>query len=105
MFGYVRQASGEPNTFIPMRRNSERNDAVYNINLRASKAFVLGHLSSKLFMTVDNLLNTDDLTIRTENRNLTGIAPPANPGQVSGNSPLSALQLDSERRFGRRFEV
>jgi hypothetical protein len=105
MFGYVRQASGEPNTFIPMRRNSERNDAVYNVNLRASKAFVLGRLSSKFFMTVDNLLNTDDLTIRTENRNLTGIAPPSNPGQPPRDSPLSVLQLDSERRFGRRFEV
>jgi hypothetical protein len=72
-----------------MRRNSERNDAVYNINLRASKAFVLGRLSSKLFMTVDNLLNSDDLTIKTENR----------------NSPDAALQLKSERRFGRKFEV
>ena len=72
-----------------MRRNSGRNHAAYNVNLRASKAFVLGRLSSKLFMTVDNLLNSDALTIHTETR----------------NSPEGALQLDSERRFGRRFEV
>mgnify|MGYP001598216426 CR=1 FL=1 len=89
VFGYVRQTLGQEPTFVPMRRNSERNDAVYNINLRASKAFVLGRLSSKLFMTVDNLLNSDDLTIKTENR----------------NSPDAALQLKSERRFGRKFEV
>jgi hypothetical protein len=88
MFGYVQEEGGEP-VFIPVRRNSERNGAVYNINLRASKAFVLGRLSSKLFMTADNLLNSDDLTIHTENR----------------NAAEHALQLDSERRFGRRFEV
>lgn len=40
-------------------------------------------------MTVDNLLNSDALTIDTVNR----------------NSPSTALQIDSERRFGRRFEV
>jgi hypothetical protein len=89
VFGYVTQPRGQEPTFVPMRRNSERNDAVYNINVRASKAFVLGRLSSKLFMTVDNLLNSDDLTIKTENR----------------NSPDAALQLKSERRFGRKFEV
>ena len=89
VFGYVRQPRGQEPAFVPMRRNSERNDAVYNINLRASKAFVLGRLSSRLFMTVDNLLNSDDLTIKTENR----------------NSPDAALQLESERRFGRKFEV
>lgn len=89
VFGYVRRLSGQPNTFIPVRRNSGRNAAAYNINLRAHKAFVLGRLSSKLFMTVDNLLNSDALTIDTVNR----------------NSPSTALQIDSERRFGRRFEV
>ncbi|MBI1950303.1 MAG: carboxypeptidase regulatory-like domain-containing protein, partial [Acidobacteria bacterium] len=68
-FGYVRRQSGEPTTFIPVRRNSERNDAAYSVNLRASKAFVLGRLSSKLFITADNLLNSDALTIFTENRN------------------------------------
>ena len=103
MFGYVRQ-EGE-HTFIPMRRNSERNDAVYNINVRASKAFVLGRLSSKLFMTVDNLLNSDDLTIHSENRNSTEIVPQADVVQRLLNSPVSPLQLDSERRFGRRYEV
>jgi TonB dependent receptor/Carboxypeptidase regulatory-like domain/TonB-dependent Receptor Plug Domain len=76
---------------IPERRNSRRNPSVYNINVEAHKAFVLGKMNSKLFLTVENLLNTDDITIFTYE--------PSSPDRGG------ALQLDSERRFGRRFEI
>ncbi len=85
----VQTASGAE--FIPTRRNSRRNAAVYNINVRASKGLVLGKLNSKIFINVDNLLNTDDLTIF----NYVPDAP--NRG--------GALQLESIRRFGRRYSL
>ncbi len=77
--------------FVRQRRNAHRNPPVYTINLDAKKAFVLGKLNSKLFITVENLLNTDDIRIFTYE--------PDAPNR-QGN-----LQLDAERRFGRRFEV
>jgi Carboxypeptidase regulatory-like domain/TonB-dependent Receptor Plug Domain/TonB dependent receptor-like, beta-barrel len=77
--------------FQPIERNSLRNHPIYNIDLLARKAFVLGRFNSKLFITVENLLNTDDLTI-------TQYEP-----QVDDRA--GAFELTSERRFGRRFEV
>ncbi len=70
-----------------VRRNSQRNRAVLNVNVRAQKAFVVGRLNSKLFVSVDNLLNSDDLRILSLDRN-TDVTP-----------------IDSERRFGRRYEL
>ena len=52
---------------------------------------MLAKLNSKLFLTVKNLLNTDDLEIT--------YYEPAAPDRGG------ALQLISERRFGRRFEI
>ena len=98
LFGSIhRIPPGQPDptnagyAFFPERRNSRRNAAVYNINVEARKAFVLGKLNSKLFLTVENLLNTDDLEIT--------YYEPAAPDRGG------ALQLISERRFGRRFEI
>ncbi|HXH28884.1 MAG TPA: TonB-dependent receptor, partial [Candidatus Polarisedimenticolia bacterium] len=77
--------------FVPIERNSLRNPAIYNIDLLARKAFVLGRFNSKLFITVENLLNTDDLHIIYY--------------EPQAEDKGGALQLNSERRFGRRFEV
>lgn len=77
--------------FEPENRNSNRNVSWYNINLNATKSFVMGRLNSKLFLAVDNLLNTDDLNITFYN-----------PSQSNQNNQL---QLVSTRRFGRRFQV
>ncbi len=89
LYGFV---SEDPATgFVQLRRNSERNDAVYNIDLQVQKSFVMGTFNSKLFLTVQNLLNSDDLTIYT-----------FTPDAVNKNG---IVQLDSERRFGRRFEI
>ncbi len=77
--------------FEPETRNSQRNDSWYNINVLATKSFVLGRFNSRLFFNVENLLNSDDLTITS-----------FNPGQsnTQGN-----LELVSTRRFGRRFGI
>jgi hypothetical protein len=77
--------------FVRERRNLRRNPDAYEINVEAKKAFVIGRMSSKLLLTVENLLNTDDLTIFTYQ--------PSQPNRGG------ELQLDAERRFGRRFEV
>lgn len=91
LFGQVlRNPSGDP-VFDPVQRNSRRNPSQYNIDVRAQRAFVLGKFNSKLFITVENLLNTDDLRISEYD--------PASPDR--GGS----LQVVSERRFGRRFEL
>jgi hypothetical protein len=86
--------------FQPLRRNTERNDAVYDFIIRAKKSFVLGRTSAAIFLEVFNLLNSDDLRIYTYEPDLAG-------GSVAGNKTVAAdrLQLDAERRFGRRWQV
>jgi outer membrane receptor protein involved in Fe transport len=69
--------------YVRLHRNTERNHAFYNIDVRAEKALVLDRLNSKLYLTVDNLLNTDDLTVYA----------------------LRSEAVDASRRFGRRFQV
>jgi hypothetical protein len=77
--------------FEPENRNSRRNDSWYNINLNATKSFVMGRLNSKLFLAIDNLLNSDDLTITFYN-----------PAQSNTNNQL---ELVSTRQFGRRYQI
>jgi hypothetical protein len=72
-------------------RNSRRNASVLNINTQATKSFVIGRFNSKLFLSIDNLLNRDDLTID----NYFPFAP--NRG--------GALQLQATRKFGRRYQI
>jgi hypothetical protein len=81
--GPALDASGDP-VFVPQRRNSERNAAFLNIDLRAQKSFVIGRTAARLFLTVDNLLNSDDLDV---------------------NLRYPGGQVEAERRFGRRFEI
>jgi hypothetical protein len=52
---------------------------------------VIGRTTERLFATVDNLLNTDNLTVHSYSPN----------NAITSGSP----QLDSERRFGRRIEL
>ena len=90
LYGYV-TTEGNDRRFVRVNRNSERNASVYNINVQVQKNFVLGKLNSRLFLTVENLLNSDDLTIFS-----------FTPTATNKNG---SLELDSERRFGRRFEI
>ncbi len=77
--------------FEPSRRNDQRNDPILLINLHADKAFVLGKLNSKLFFDIQNILNRDYLRIY--------FYEPASPDRGG------ALQIISERNFGRRFQI
>ena len=93
LYGYVpdRADALGNRRFVLLRRNDHRNAPILTINAEAQKSFVLGKLNSRFFFTIANLLNKDDLRIFSYQ--------PASPDR-SG-----ALQLDSERRFGRRFQI
>ena len=90
LFGRILPADPKP-VFVPENRNSRRNQPILNIDLQATKSFVMGRFNSKLFLAVQNLLNTDDLSITTYQ--------PDNPNRGG------ALQIDAERRFGRRYQL
>ena len=98
-FGYSQRTPGGPVKFVPEARNSRRNDAVLDLNLRAKKALVVGKYSSGLFLEVFNLLNRDDLRVYTYE--------PDRAATFDANGLLvrGPLQLDAGRRFGRRFQV
>jgi hypothetical protein len=104
-FGYVEgilDDNGQPDRrFRTMSRNSERNHAVYDFNVRAKKSFVIGRTSGALFVEVFNLLNSDDLRIMTFQR------IPGGSGLTSADVGVGGqrLQLDATRRFGRRYQV
>jgi hypothetical protein len=103
-FGFVEDfldEDGQPDRrFKTVSRNSERNHAVYDFNVRVKKSLVIGRTSAAMFLEVFNVLNSDDLRVFS-------FAP--NQGAAAGTSdvPLvpGALQLDATRRFGRRFQV
>ncbi len=90
LYGYV-DTDNNSQTFVRVNRNSERNAAVYNIDLQVQKSFVMGKLNSRLFLTVQNLLNSDDLTVFSY--------------RPAASNKNGVLELNSERRFGRRFEI
>jgi hypothetical protein len=92
LFGYIPEPSEDPDrTFKIVRRNTQRNNPYYLIDVRGEKAFVLGKLSSKFFLTIENLLNEDVLDVVSYEP-----SAPNRGGQ---------LQLDSVRLFGRRFQI
>ncbi|HXU12117.1 MAG TPA: hypothetical protein VN898_09145, partial [Candidatus Binatia bacterium] len=99
-FGFSQTTEGEQAVFVPELRNSRRNDAELNVNLRAKKALVLGKFSSAVFFEVYNLLNRDDLRVYT-------YEPDRGAGSGSDELGLRSipLQVDATRRFGRRFQV
>lgn len=90
LFGTI-QNNNEGGVFTGENRNSRRNASILTINAQATKSFVIGRFNSKLFLAIDNLLNRDDLTIN----NYFPTAP--NTG--------GRLQLDAERKFGRRYSI
>jgi hypothetical protein len=99
VYGFASREGGTLH-FEPLQRNTERNDSVYDFNLRVKKGFVLGRTSAAVFLEVYNVLNSDDLRIFT-------FEPDQGGDSVTGNKTIAAdrLQLDAERRFGRRFQV
>ncbi|HEV8701378.1 MAG TPA: hypothetical protein VGV60_08925, partial [Candidatus Polarisedimenticolia bacterium] len=99
-FGYTLLASGQEPRFIPVRRNSGRNDSILDLNLRVRKAVVIGRTAAALVFEVFNVLNSDDLRILT-------YEPTPDIFQVTldTRTPQGPLQIDAIRRFGRRFQV
>jgi len=91
LFGQIRRTSTGDDVFVPERRNSRRNDPILSIDLKATKAFMIGRFNSKLFLTIDNVLNQDTLVISS---------------YVPGSSDRGgSQQLVAEREFGRRYSV
>jgi len=99
LYGVVAR-QGNAVVFEDEQRNSRRNGSVFDLNLRASKNFVIGRHAAGLFLEVFNLLNSDDLRIYTVDPSRTSGFDPS--GSVSVAGPL---QLDATRSFGRRWQV
>ena len=101
-YGYTERDAAGQARFVTVGRNSERNRAAYDLNVSARKNFVLGSRLGALSFEVFNVLNSDDLRIFTyEPALLSG----ADGNRASAAGPRGPLQIDGERRFGRRFQV
>ena len=98
-YGYT-VLEGNQLKFVPLPRNSERNAAVLDINLRARKNFVIGRTTAAVSLEVFDLLNTDDLRIYTYEPNRGEGFDLAQKKTVSG-----PIQIDATRQFGRRFQI
>jgi len=98
LYGYT-ALQGNQFQFVTLRRNSFRNASTYDFNLRASKTVVLAHKAASVFFEVFNLLNSDDLRVFTyEPVKITRF----DPSDPASGTPL---QLDAQRRFGRRWQI
>ena len=101
-YGYTVAEPGQNLRFVQLHRNSERNDAVFDVNLQARKMIVLGRRSAALSFEVFNLLNRDDLRI------ISYEPTPFSQTHLAADAvltPSGPLQINGERRFGRRFQV
>ncbi len=100
-YGYTTRTpgSGQKAEFVSVGRNSLRNSAVYDFNVRAKRTLVIGKTAAAIFLEVFNVLNTDDLRIRTFEPTAPNLF---NTTEITGQGPL---QLDATRRFGRRFQL
>lgn len=108
-FGYsekIINAEGDPElVFRTLPRNSERNPAFYDFNFRARKTMVFGKVSAGFFIEVFNLLNSDSLRIFTYEPTAPEFRNPAPTTNPDPQSVLGPIQLDAQRRFGRRFQL
>jgi hypothetical protein len=98
-YGYTAR-EGDRLKFVPLARNSERNAAVLDINLRARKNFVIGRTTAAVSLEVFDLLNTDDLHIYSYEPNRGEGFDLSTRAAVSG-----PIQIDATRQFGRRFQI
>jgi hypothetical protein len=73
--------------FYPEQRNSHRNHAVYNIDIRTEKKFVIGQVTAGAFFEIFNLLNQDNLRVFTI------------------DDRFYTLESNQIRDFGRRFQL
>ncbi len=75
-------------TFPTGQRNDQRNEGRWNIDIFYRKNFTFGKYHSSLGVTVQDLLNSDDLRIFSVDQD-----------------PDFVLGLDAQRDFGRRWEL
>ena len=72
------------------KRNSNRNDSYFNLDLRAEKDFVLKGVTLAIFFDAFNVLNDHSVYYTTA-------------GQlVDGQGTISKIE---RKRFGRRFQL
>ena len=91
-----------PYGFSREGRNMHRNRAVYDINVRVEKPFIIGKASASGFLEIFNLLNTDDLRVKSAESKQRGAAV---LGQIGPWAAQHVILLEGERRFGRQFQV
>jgi len=84
--------------FVQLRRNSQRNAATLDVNVSLKRSFVIGRTASAASLEIFNLLNRDDLHIFTYEPNKGSFT------SIDLAQSLGPLQIDGERRFGRRFQ-
>jgi hypothetical protein len=91
LFGLGAEGAARPRTSYPTgQRNSERNVAMWDVNLRASKEFRVGKTNGQLSVEVFNVLNDGTYQV---------YSPFLEAGQqVNGNN-------DAVRRFGRSWQL
>ncbi|HEV8335376.1 MAG TPA: TonB-dependent receptor [Candidatus Polarisedimenticolia bacterium] len=83
LYGYRDPNGGD---FISEDRNIHRNKAVYSLDARTEKRFVIGRITAGAFFSVFNILNTDNLRVaEIDNR-------------------VRTLQSLETRDFGRRYQ-
>jgi outer membrane receptor protein involved in Fe transport len=76
-------------TFFPTsQRNDQRNEGFWQVDSRLEKNFTIGKVQASGFLSVQNLLNSDHLTIEEFNQ-----------------TAFDGIGLDAFRDFGRRFEL
>ena len=99
LYGFT-EFDGENLKFRTVPRNSDRNGSTLNIDTSARKNFVWGRTTWGVSLEVFNILNRDELRVYT-------FEPSRTIGFDAGSATLvsSPLQLDAERRFGRRFQL
>jgi hypothetical protein len=90
-YGYVDHDEGGTRRFVLLRRNSERNPAFWNLDLLAQKAVVIGRVGGRLFVSAENVFNTDTLRVLE--------------ARLPIDSRDSGFDVGAERRFGRRLEI
>jgi hypothetical protein len=98
-FGYTAIDPVSGPRFMQTARNSGRNESTLDLNLNLKKSFVMGRTSAAAVFEVFNVLNTDDLRVFTYEPNKGEFKP------GEGILLATPLQLDAERKFGRRFQV
>ncbi len=102
LFGRTVRDPGGAFRFVPERRNSGRNDPVYDVNLQVRRNVVLGRRVAAVSLEIFNLLNTDDLRVFA----LENVVPDLAGRRLDPTAPaVRGLVIDGERRFGRRFQV